>query len=468
MPAPHSNDSTQYFLGIAGKQIGPLNETEVLRRIRTGSVNFETLIWHEGMPAWGPITSLPTFDAAIKALAEAPQTPVKPKSEPQKVSENAATPKKPKKEEEEANVFLGDDKSVSIVFSESESRLGDRSFIADRVVKIVGGLVAAVILVSGYFYIQAMVTQSRVDALRAKGGPSGTDSRQNQLRKAASEMMLDPQTSEQTLLALIRTNGIDAVAQEASKTLVEYYSRSRKFADAGRLMLLLKKPAEAAKYFSEDPSSKNEAEQAFFHAYQNSKDQNERTTYLLENIRLTLSQSGQAPKAIERIRLFEQEFPGIPHPYGYYLKTVDDRISDIFSRISFHFVQSLLTYMDAELPQINLMDRPLVEVKRDKTNLYKIVGNYSGEILLNKDKLPKIRFLFWLNGDRWTLVDTNLTKERKKWAEQERTKLKTVGMTGEQMIKILEDTFHSKFPNAALHEKDLSRMPTESKEKTEF
>lgn len=471
MPAHSPTNATQYFLGIAGKQIGPLNEAEVLRRIKTGSLNHETLIWHEGMEAWGPITSLANFDAALKTFesTKAEVSNPRPKSEPQKVSENVKKSKGPAKAaHEESNQFLGDDKSVSIVFSESEGRLGDQSFVTDRIVKVLAGLVTLIVLVSGYFFVQSYLAESRGEALRAKGAPSIGDSRQTQLGKATSELLLDPQNSEATLLNLIRSNSIDAVAQEATKTLEEHYSRNQKFVEAGRLMMLMKKPSEAAAYFIKSPNGKTEAETAFFEAYQAAKEPEVKKSYLLEDIKILLTMDGRTPTAVERIRQFEQEFPGVPHPYAYYLKTVDDKISDIFSRISFHFVQGLMAYIEAELPQINLMDRPLVEVKRDKNNLYKVVGTYKGEILLNKDRLEKIQFLFWLNGDRWSLVDTNLTRERKKWAEQERLKLKDVGISGDQMVKNLENTFHTKFPNAALHEKDLLRSPTEAQKKNDF
>lgn len=452
MSSPNPNAARQYFIGIADNQIGPLTEEEVIRRIKTGSVNLETLVWFEGMQQWALISTIPVFDAAFKGKAQAPK---KERIEPKKVVD-AVKPRKPKVVDDDHQRFLGDEKSVSIVFNEDEGRLGDSSFASDRIVKTLFGLAGLSLLVIGGFYFMAVSNRTETEKSRSKPGVKSNDNRQIQLGKATSELLIDPKTSEETLISLVRANGIDAVAQDAVKVLSEYYIRNQRFADAGRLMLQLKKYPEAAGFFSRLADTRIEAESAYFMAYENSREPSDRKHYLEQSIKGLLATSGPTEKAVERIRLFEKEFPSQPHPFGYYLKAVDDRISDIFSRISFHFVQGLLGYVEAEFPQMGLIDRPLVEVRKDKDGRYKIAGSYRGEILLNKDRLQNIQFVFWLNGDRWVLVDTNLTRERKRWAEQERKKLKTIGISGEQMLKILESAFKNKFPNAAFHERDLT------------
>ena len=43
-----------WFYAESGQTIGPVNDEEFERRVASGSVRPETLVWHEGMAAWEP------------------------------------------------------------------------------------------------------------------------------------------------------------------------------------------------------------------------------------------------------------------------------------------------------------------------------------------------------------------------------------------------------------------------------
>lgn len=49
-PPPHTE--VEWHAGINGQAIGPMTRKELERRVREGSVNAETFVWHEGMDGW--------------------------------------------------------------------------------------------------------------------------------------------------------------------------------------------------------------------------------------------------------------------------------------------------------------------------------------------------------------------------------------------------------------------------------
>ena len=51
--------STQWYLGVDGKQVGPLAPAEVQARVTTGTATPETLVWRAGMEAWAPLGDVP-------------------------------------------------------------------------------------------------------------------------------------------------------------------------------------------------------------------------------------------------------------------------------------------------------------------------------------------------------------------------------------------------------------------------
>lgn len=51
--------ATQWYLGIGGKQVGPLNPGEVAEHVSNGSANEDTLVWRAGMAEWTRLGDVP-------------------------------------------------------------------------------------------------------------------------------------------------------------------------------------------------------------------------------------------------------------------------------------------------------------------------------------------------------------------------------------------------------------------------
>lgn len=61
-PMPGTSD---YFLGINGRQEGPLNFNAVIEAIRSGRAATDTLIWRKGLDRWLQISDLPEFSNLV-------------------------------------------------------------------------------------------------------------------------------------------------------------------------------------------------------------------------------------------------------------------------------------------------------------------------------------------------------------------------------------------------------------------
>ena len=79
---------------------------------------------------------------------------------------------------------------------------------------------------------------------------------------------------------------------------------------------------------------------------------------------------------------------------------------------------------------------------------------------MSQDKLPDVYFTFWLVDEFWTLVGTNLTREREKWSREEQKRLRDRTYEGKVMLTFLQNVFRQKFPDKALHESVGSREVT--------
>ena len=44
-----------WYYSDGGKQVGPIEETELNRLVTLGAVRSDTLVWHEGLPSWQPL-----------------------------------------------------------------------------------------------------------------------------------------------------------------------------------------------------------------------------------------------------------------------------------------------------------------------------------------------------------------------------------------------------------------------------
>lgn len=60
-----------YYVALDGKQAGPFSETEVVRLVNEKRITKDTLVWHQGMPAWKRAEDMPEM-LRIIALAPPP------------------------------------------------------------------------------------------------------------------------------------------------------------------------------------------------------------------------------------------------------------------------------------------------------------------------------------------------------------------------------------------------------------
>ena len=463
-----SSGAQQYFLGMGGEQTGPFAEVALVQKIQSGQVASDALIWYEGLPEWQPIKSVPALRDAFtgdgSAAAGALPSPGVGGFKPHAVANTQAyvpskNPVREAPDGEKISTFANDAKGAEPVFDSKEAIFSQSPFIKYRAMFIVGGLVGVLGLGVGGFYLFSMLTDAPL--VTKKTAVNAAPAPDLDLRKALSELLINPGPSLETLSQIAREHAADDMGKQALEAALEYY-RNHAPSDAGRLLVAVKKSAEAVPYFLMDPPSYAEAEQAAFAASSGTTDLAKKKQFLLQDIQLLLGQVNNVKLATERLKLFEKTFPGESHRYAYYLKTTDERIKNIFDRIAFYFLGTLQSYLHSELPQINFMKSPLVELKKDKLGRYRVTANYVGEVLLNNDRLTKIRFTFWLSTDRWHIIDTNITSERKVTSTAERDRMKDGSLSGDEMIAYLEQIFKTQNPKTPLHEKPAIVKATSS------
>jgi hypothetical protein len=450
MSVSDSTENRGYFLGIEGEQLGPLSEKELLEKINQGQVPPQTLIWWDGQVDWQPISEISEF----KTYYEKPIVPAPP-LEP---SPTRSKPLQSPPSDEPFATFSAPDSPSQPVFTAAESNFPRPSFLKTRA-KLMGGIFAGLCLVTlAFLYFNNGPAPAKKPLKRISKDQLLAE-RKAKVSKALSELLLKPDQSIQALQEIVRQDSKDEPGAEAVTALLENYRQTQKYQQAGDLLLELKRPDEAARLFLMDPTLSAKAESALFQAYQATKGK-EQADFLIQDIKLLLVQLKNPALAVERIQLFEKTFPALSHPYSYYLLPSDQRIQNIFNRLSFHFVQELMKHMTSEFPQVTLVNRPLIEVKRNASGEYRIVARYQGDVLLSNDRLRNIYFIFWLVDGQWVLVDTNLTRERQRFAAITREKYNASVMTPERMIQYLETVFQTQFPNKALHEMPTSNEPT--------
>ena len=169
------------------------------------------------------------------------------------------------------------------------------------------------------------------------------------------------------------------------------------------------------------------------------------------DITLLLGPLSNVKLATQRIQEMEKAFPNERHPFQYYSKSTDEKIKDIFSRISFSFVESLVLYINSELPQINLIERPLVESRRTSGA---VPGrcNFQGRRASEPGSLA--RHLYGVLAVRRPMDYLRYQSHRgeEAFAKQEREKHKGDAMSADAMLSYLETAFKSHFPKIGVHE----------------
>ena len=69
----------KYYIAENGKQVGPIEEGELLSH----GMTVNTLVWHEGMPEWVPAGKVPELAYMFGGAAVPPQQPPYPQQPPQ-------------------------------------------------------------------------------------------------------------------------------------------------------------------------------------------------------------------------------------------------------------------------------------------------------------------------------------------------------------------------------------------------
>lgn len=70
-PVAQSAPALVCYVGIDGKQVGPLNEHELATLVNNKQINKDTFAWIPGMPAWKTVSEIPEI-LRIIALAPPP------------------------------------------------------------------------------------------------------------------------------------------------------------------------------------------------------------------------------------------------------------------------------------------------------------------------------------------------------------------------------------------------------------
>ncbi|NBX75264.1 MAG: DUF4339 domain-containing protein [Proteobacteria bacterium] len=448
MSASDHGQNTAYFLGVEGEQTGPFSEADLRSQISQGTLSPDTLIWWEGQSDWQRIGDISKF----KSLFESPVQPA-----PSKAPMVRTTP-----ELEEYTVggshptldwiatFARTGKEPTPIYDSKESY-----FKHEKAIPVKSAVLALAVCLVGFgvwaVFKFSATSERKTTKKQAVPKDQALQKRRQLLAQATSQLLLNPTTSIQQLNDLINQNSKDNEGKEAAEVLLNYYRQNKQLESAGDLLSKLERYSEAAKAYSSDPKLVAKTEPALFKAFQGTTGKDS-ADFLLEDIRLLIKPLDKLDVAKERIALFEKTFPGLTHPFSYYQIPMDQQITNIFTRLSSAFVGMLTKHISEEFPQITLASRPLVEIKRNSAGGLRIIGRYSGDLILRTDRMKGIFFLYWLVDNQWLLVDTNLTTDRQRFAAATRKKYESVVLQPGQMLSFLEGQFRQLYPNQGLHE----------------
>jgi len=444
MSDENQGKGTAFFLGIEGEQSGPFSKEDLTSRIKSGLVSPESLIWWEGEPDWVQISNCSFFSPLFQNQSpEEMQSPSPPKLS-LALSHSDSNPIK-----RWSATYLPKGEPLAPVYNSAQSTFEAPSILNKKMVYLgITGL-SVTFLIWGFLEF----TGPNKGAARKKTPLkiSQQEVRRRKLSEATSSLLLKPEQSVSTLQEIVQQNLNDAEGQEAAEVLLNYFCQNKLIERAAELLMKLDRPDEAAKLLLSETKWAPQAEKALFLAFKKNTGKIS-ADFLIEDINLILKSLNDNELAKERILLFEKTFPGLNHPFSYYLQNQDQKIKSLFTRISFKLVDNLAAHLFEEFPQLSLASRPIVEVKRTSAGSLRIVGRYSGDLLLKTDRLKGVYFLYWLVDGQWLLVDTNLTSDRQNFAAATRKKYESSVLSSSQMLTFLENEFKKTYPNQALHE----------------
>jgi hypothetical protein len=270
------------------------------------------------------------------------------------------------------------------------------------------------------------------------------------LARAKENIILNPAAGLGELRALLNENAQDDTGKAAYQSIELHYWEKQDYKGLGDLAMSVKAHTKAVEFFLKDPRLVPEAERAYQALFESTTDMAQKKTALLAQIEILLGPLRKKNEAIERILLFEKTFPNEPHAYQYYTINPSKQIAELFDRTSFYFLANLNGFIDGEFPQLKLLKDPSVEVRRDG-NGYRITGSYRGEVRLYRDKLKGVYLHFWLVDGQWYVVETNITADRKRYAQEKKDQLTGKMLEEPAMLKYLESIFEQEFPRTPLH-----------------
>lgn len=503
------DDAKKFFLGINGEQAGPFSEEEVRQKLAAGEVNTETLVWYEGLSDWQPISGITYFksdgpppepgeDAREKTIAAisapaptgnrfkplsevlgSPPAPAAPSDdsgdsgssdadEPEPSISNFASKsarplpakdagperhepawkKKGKKvappdKDEVILTFAISGKKPRAVFSKKEAVFGAAG--SKRIMMILG-TGAAVAAVCGIFVWSQRATDDGPKVEVEKK----IEPREVRLSRAKEDIILNPANGMQQMKALLAENSKDDVGRAAYQATELYYWEKQDYKGLGDLAMSVGDHLKAVDFFLKDPRLVAEVERAYKGIIATTQDLVVKKKAMLASIELLLGPLKRKNDAIALIKTFEKDFPSEPHPYQFYTLPAVKQIAELFERTSYYFLANLTGFIDGEFPHMKLSTAPLVEVRRDGDR-YRISGTYRGDVRLFRDQLKGVFLHFWLVDGQWYVVETNITADRKRYAQDKRDQLIAKTLDEPSMLKYLETIFEQEFPRTPLH-----------------
>jgi len=441
--SPPIADTKAYYVGFNGEQSGPYSGEQVVSQIVKALIPEDALIWHEGLKEWVAIDTIQAFKLALAqpktAVANSPAVAETSKPGSRSVQRVAAMPS-----------VENYGRVATPVFSRDEADLSGSYFVRHRMRVIGIGLGSVAIVLAALFILTSLKVGSKGSSNAAKKPPVIKLTREERLRVALSELQLKPDVTIAALKSLVTEKNDDQVGLEAVQAAVDYFKQNQKKIEMGKWYLMAGQPEKAVPLLESEPTAANDYELALQGSVAKTSG-NLKRDFMLQYISFLVAPNRGLDKAIKQIHEFESSFPGEPHPFAYYLKGPEQKISDIFSRLSSYYIEEMILFLGAEFPQLRLIERPVVEIRRENPKAYRLVGIYQGTVAMEREKVNNIQLITWYTRSGWNLAFTNITPERSQYVDQQRGKIEAL-FSPDEILSILENQFQTKFPKLALHE----------------
>lgn len=486
------SSSVQYFLGVNGQQEGPFSEAQVRQKIVAGMVPADCLVWFEGLTEWQPLSSIPALQAdpakqeaaspdegrEERTLASIPAAVPSGKFKPLGSAPVSSTPVISVLESDsgasapESGRIPAWKKKQKTLSAPTEDQILD-SFapqgqkpraIFDKTQSVIGHRLSPIVLLSGTatflvtLLIVGYVVFSGGEQVIEKAKETNGSSREARLQEGRQLIIIQPDEGIGILKKLLSEDGADEVALAAYRSLELHFLDRQDFKGMGDLLMSVRQPSRAAQIYLKDPRLVAEAERALFQAYELSTSPIEKKDLLKQDIELLMGPLKKKTLAMERIRQLDQIAGSESHPFKFYVLPLSTQVMDVFDRTSQYFLSGLYAFIEGEFPQMKMISKPVVQIRKEEGNTYRIAGSYRGDVVLYRDRLKNIFIEFWLIDAQWYVVDTNLTSDRQKYAKQKKEKLRPRTIADVDLMRYLESVYEQEYPKTPLH----VRVPRET------